>query len=213
MTLSRESSVVLRGADLGDLPVATLVGVRQPIPPSELNRPSGDDIVDDPQNGPSTDQLISEAYEAGFSEGVGAAEAAMRDTVTANINSLEQAVNQLIAARCAWDAVGPDDAVTLALQLAELVLMREVASSSAPAREAILRCFSELESGERAVIHLNPADLEGLGDIDDLLAERSFDVVADPAVRSGDAIAETASGSVDGRILAALERVREELLP
>ena len=136
----------------------------------------------------------------------------MRESVTANVNSLEQAVDQLVAARCAWDAIGPDDAVTLALQLAELILMREVASSAAPAREAILRCFSELEQGERAVIHLNPVDLEGLGDIDDLLAERSFEVVADPAVPSGDAVAETVSGSVDGRIQAALARVREELL-
>lgn len=212
MTLSRESSVVLRGAELGDLPVARLVADEPPVPSHDQDHLSSDELIDPAENGPASEQLLSEAYEAGFSEGVGAAEAAMRDTITANINSLEVAVDQLVAARCAWDATGPDDAISLALQLAELILMREVAISSAPAREAILRCFSELEPGERAVIHLNPVDLEGLGDIDDLLAERSFEVVADPAVQSGDAVAETVSGSVDGRIQAALARVREELL-
>jgi flagellar biosynthesis/type III secretory pathway protein FliH len=213
MTLSRDSSIILRGADLDQLPVATLVGVRQPPGEAVQDHQPADVHADEAVDQPSTDALLSEAYEAGFSEGVGAAQAAMQETVTAAIDGLDHAVDQLIAARSAWDAMGPEDALTLALQLAELILMREVASSAAPAREAILRCFTELEPGERAVIHLNPSDLEGLGDIDDLLVERSFEVVADPAIRSGDAVAETASGSVDGRIEAALDRVREELLP
>lgn len=212
MTLSPDSSAVLRGADLDQLPVATLVAVRPPLRATQEDL-SADDVSDESTNGPSTEQLLGEAYEAGFSEGVGAAEAALRDTVTATIDGLERAVDQLVAARNAWDAVGPEDALTLALQLAELILMREVASSAGSAREAILRCFSELEPGERAVIHLNPDDMAALGDVDDLLAERSFEMVADPTIRSGDAVAETSSGSVDGRIQTALDRVREELLP
>lgn len=210
MTLSREPSAVLRGDDLDQLPVATLVAVHHPVDEQHQVDPSVHEALDE-QEQPNTEALLSEAYEAGFSEGVGAAQAAMQETVAAAVSGLEQAVDQLVAARVSWEATGPDDALTLAIQLAELILLREVAASTAPAREAILRCFSELEPGERAVVHLNPTDLEGLGDIDDLLAERPFEVVADPSVRSGDAVAETSSGSVDGRILAALDRVRQEL--
>jgi flagellar biosynthesis/type III secretory pathway protein FliH len=38
-------------------------------------------------------------------------------------------------------------------------------------------------------------------------------VVADPALRRGEALVETAAGVVDARVHGALERVREVLLP
>jgi len=65
---------------------------------------------------------------------------------------------------------------------------------------------------ETAVIRLNPADLAALGAFDDLLVDRSFELVADPALASGDAVADTTTGSVDARLRGALGRVREELL-
>jgi len=216
MTLSRDASAVLRGAEVDRLPVATLVGQR---PPPRID-PSVDaltaEIVDDHASShdttnPTTDQCLSEAYEAGFSEGVGAAESAIRDTLASALAGLERAAGQLEVARKAWEDVGPDEAISLALELTEMILLREVASSDAPARDAIRRCFAQLEPGERATIRLSPSDFDALGVVDDLQLERTFELVSDPSIEPGDAVADLNSGSVDARIRTALDRVRQEL--
>ena len=218
MTLSRESSAVLRGAGLDKLPVATLVGHRPVSRIDEQRGPLSVEVVDegdagDNGSGSTTDQLVSEAYEAGFSEGAGAAEIALRDALAAVLDGLDRSVGQLDAARRAWGEMGPDDAISLAIDLAEMILMREVASSGTAGRDALRRCFAELEVGERATIRLNPDDLESLGLVDDLRAERSFELVGDPTIDSGDAVADLGGGSVDARIRSALDRVRQELQP
>jgi len=223
MTLSRESSAVLRGANLDQLPVATLIGTRH----QSMHRSSNADgsnggshlsgasseIVDKFDDGPTTDEAFAQGYQAGFDEGVAAAEATIRETVLVTVDALEQAVVGLGDERRTWEQAGPAEALSLALQLAELVVMSHVANSDDPGRDAIIRCFSEVEPGERVVIRLNQDDLASLGPVDDLLIDRSFELAADPAVVKGDALAVTGSGSIDARLSTAVERVRQELLP
>lgn len=217
MTLSRETSTVLRGADLERLPVASLIAASAPPVPRSANAHGGstDGVAlgqpDPVEDDASADQLVSEAYEAGFAEGVGAAEAALLSTVADALDALERAAGQHEAARLAWTEVGPAEALDLAFQLCELILQREVCSSDDAGRDAILRCFAELQPRERAVIRLHPDDLESLGDIDDLLTNRTIELVPDASLERGDAVADIAHGSIDARLGSALERVREEL--
>ncbi len=210
MTLSRENSPVLRGADFDALPVATLIAAGHSFP--HAGQAGQAEVVDEFDNGPTTEELVSQAYQSGFDEGVAAAESAIRSTVEATLAALERSARDLAIAKDAWENAGPGQAVDIALEIAEMVIMREVATASDPGRDAIVRCLTEVTSSETAVLRLNPADLAKLGPFEDLLIERSFELVADPAIASGDAVADTTTGSVDARLRGALGRVREELL-
>lgn len=205
--MSAEKSPVLRGADFDALPVATLIGAGHSFP-----NPSPVEVIDDIDDGPAAEELLSEAYQSGFDEGVAAAEAAIRTQIVATLEALERSARDLAVAKAAWEEVGPGQTVGIALEIAEMVLMREVATASDPGRDAIVRCLTEVTATESAVLRLNPADLAALGTFDDLLVDRSFELVPDPAVASGDAVADTTTGSVDARLRGALGRVREELL-
>jgi flagellar assembly protein FliH len=208
----------MRGADLDQLPVATLIGTLD----HSMNRPSNhgglaesgsSEDIHEIEDGPTAEELLAQGYQTGFDEGVAAAEAAIRETMVGSVEALDDAVRRLAVERQAWAQTGPAEALTLALQIAELIVMSEVAHSDDPGRDAIVRCFTELEPGERAVIRLHPDDVAGLGPVDDLLIDRSFEVVGDPSVGRGDAVAVTGNGSIDARLASAIERVRQELLP
>lgn len=208
MTLSPEQSTVLRGADLDALPVASMIAANHSFPAAG----QVDVVDDDVDDGPTAEELMSQAYQSGFDEGVAAAEAAIRSTVETTLASLESSARDLASARAAWETVGPDQTVGIALEIAEMVMMREVATAIDPGRDALVRCLSEVTRDEQVVVRLNPADLAQLGPFEDLLVDRSFELVADPSIPSGDAVADTTNGSVDARLSGALERVREELL-
>ncbi len=211
MTLSRESSAVMRGEGLDRLPIATLVGQTRQEPRSN-SRHGVDANVDGGDRGPTTDELVADAYQQGFTEGVAAADAAIRKDVALALAAVEAATVRLDQSASTWAESGPQEALELALQLAEVILMREVACSDAPGRDAILRCFSEIDRGESAVVRLHPSDVETLGSVDDLMVDRSFELVADPTVAIGDAVADTPNGSIDARLASSLERVKQELL-
>lgn len=207
MTLSAEKSPVLRGADLDALPVAMMITSdhafvgREPM-----------DIIEEADEGPAVEELLSQAYQAGFDEGVAAAEAAIRSSIEKTLGALELSARDLSNAKSAWEKVGPGQTVDIALEIAEMVMMREVVTAKNPGRDAIVRCLAEVTASETAVLRLNPADLEALGPFEDLLIDRTFELVADPSITSGDAVADTTTGSVDARLRGALGRVREELL-
>ena len=211
MTLSLELSPVLRGADLDALPVATLIAIDHSFPDTS-EADDGIEEVEEVDEGPTTEELVSQAYQSGFDEGLAAAEAAIRSTLERTFASLEASANELFEAKAAWESVGPAQTVDVALEIAELVLMREVATAADPARDAIVRCLSEVGPAESAIVRLNPTDLDQLGAFEDLLVSRSFELVPDPSISSGDAVADTTTGSVDARLRGALGRVREELL-
>jgi len=199
---------VLRGADLGHLPLATLiVAGGAPNSPDDI-----DDAGEPTEPDVSPEEVLAEVHRSGFDEGVAAAEAAMRSSLESAIAALDAAARDLTHARQAWEETGPLDTVGVALEIAEIILMREVATAADPGREAIARCLTEMTSRETATIRLHPDDMSQLGSLDDLLADRNFDLVSDPTVASGDAVADTPTGSIDARLRGALGRVREELL-
>ena len=105
-----------------------------------------------------------------------------------------------------------------AIQLAEVVVGREVADDAERGRTALERALAAAPEHAEVVVRLNPEDLAVLqrtGEpADGLLAagaRRGVEIVADPGLAPGDAMADFPGGRVDARIATALERMRSSL--
>lgn len=191
--------------------------------------------------GTSADQSRAVGYAAGWSEGRKvAARAAAADAarVQAEIARLEaeaeatraaqaaqvrQALGALGAAATRLDQRATPDLeeleqtiVAAAFALAEAVVGRELACAVEPGLEAIARALSAAPSGGPVTVRLCPADLATItgtggvaGQIE--MAGRNVLVVTDPVLRPGDAVAQCDTTTVDARIGAALDRIREVL--
>jgi flagellar assembly protein FliH len=102
------------------------------------------------------------------------------------------------------------EAVELALEIAAVILDREVAVAADPGAEAIARCLAVTPHDGELIAHLHPDDVHLLGEVAGLGA-RSLTVVADDRVRQGDAVVKIDESLVDGRLAGALDRVAEVL--
>jgi len=95
-----------------------------------------------------------------------------------------------------------------AVELAEALLGRELADDELPARAIAARVIAHDQEREATRVRVHPAEAS---DVALMLTGRSIDVVGDPAIARGDAIAELPSGFLDARITTALARVRRAL--
>ncbi|MGO9581419.1 MAG: FliH/SctL family protein [Acidimicrobiales bacterium] len=100
-------------------------------------------------------------------------------------------------------------AAELAFQIAEAVLARELQLSSSAGLEAIHRALAESPESDGAVVRMNPADVEAIGDASQL--REGVTIVPDPSVGAGGCVLEVGAAIVDARIEAALARVRKVL--
>ncbi|MGB6059862.1 MAG: FliH/SctL family protein [Microthrixaceae bacterium] len=109
------------------------------------------------------------------------------------------------------------EATSLGLGVAEAVLDNELRTSTNPGADAIARAVHLLPDSasggsDRLRIHLNPGDVEGLGDVDTAgLAGRAVEIVADDEVASGSCKMELGAMRLDASVGAALARVRAVL--
>lgn len=102
-----------------------------------------------------------------------------------------------------------EQALDLALRIAEAVLDREVETAREPGLDAMRRALAGVDPTTRVTVRLHPADLATLAP--EALTGRDATVVGDPTLDRGDAVAETDVAVVDATIAAALGRVREVL--
>jgi flagellar assembly protein FliH len=95
-----------------------------------------------------------------------------------------------------------------AVELAEALLGRELSDGELSARGIAARVLAC--DGEREVtrVRVHPAAVAAVAE---LLAGRDLEVVGDPALGRGDAVAELPDGFLDARITSALARVRRAL--
>jgi len=98
-----------------------------------------------------------------------------------------------------------DAVVALALDLARAVLDREVATASNPGAEAIARALTLAPEGGTATVHLHPADVAVLGEVDGL--GRLLVMVADAGVERGGCVLQSAGRRVDAQLGPALDRI------
>jgi flagellar assembly protein FliH len=156
-------------------------------------------------------------YEDGFQAGLaaGAQEAQARNAqaetaVAAALMALESAAAQLATRQAAGVADVEQRVTALALQIAQAVIGREVATSPTAGRDAIMRALQLAPEGTAAIVRLNPADLDTVGELG-RITDRDISLVPDPTVEQGGCILEAGPCRIDAQVGPALDRVREVL--
>ena len=172
-------------------------------------------------------QSRTRGHAAGYAAGIRAAQKeqaeqqAVRDAeygeaMNAGLAEIERAVATLAAAARAADArtalvvqESQDALAAATIELAEAVLGHELSDGDRSARSALARALGTVPRAEVTGVRLNPQDLERLDP--DVVAQAGVDLIADPSLLPGDALALLPDGYLDARIGAALGRAKAAL--
>ena len=172
--------------------------------------------VDDDALISQRERAVREGWAAGYAAGLAeardevqtAAERARADQTSA-LRALADAVAQAQGVLEVERGRLERSAAELALRITEAMFARELKLSSSPGLEAIARALAESPESDGAVVRLNPADAEALGDASRL--RDAMTIVQDPAVGAGGCVLEVGTALIDARIETSLERVRKVL--
>lgn len=96
-----------------------------------------------------------------------------------------------------------------AMEIAEALLGRELGRAEDSALSALQRALNPDVPAPVSIIRMNPADLAALPE--KTRAEVAAELVADPSLDRGDAVAEYPHGFLDARLSTAVERMRSAL--
>ena len=176
----------------------------------------------------------AQGFSVGWAAGHRAAAAAVAEQ-TAQLMAQEQAWHAAYSARLdsalsALERAGAElqrrmaphveDAADLiahaAYVVAESIVGRELTSATDAGLDAVRRALVTAPRSSAATVFLNPDDAAALREVSSdgpVFEGRDITLVADPGLRSGDAVAEVDSTTLDARILPALARVKEILSP
>lgn len=114
--------------------------------------------------------------------------------------------------RAATDLADAEDAiVAAALDLARMVLDRELSSASDPGAEAIARALALTPTGAPLTIRLAPRDADRLS-AGAVPGDRPVTLVADASIEDGGCIVEAGATQIDAQLGPALDRARTLLL-
>lgn len=170
----------------------------------------------------------AQGHAAGYADGLRAAheevaahmaalESVHAEAIEQGESAIAEAVALLTAATGALNARAvplvtdaQDAMVAAALDLAEVVIGRELGDEESSARAALARALSDVDPALVNVVRLNPLDLALLKELD--LASTGVAFSADPTLQRGDAVTEFANGYLDARVHSALTRARAALL-
>jgi flagellar assembly protein FliH len=128
--------------------------------------------------------------------GLGAAAVALEQQVTATATELEDLI------------------LHTAFDIAEAVLGRELELGAEPGKDALARALALAPANRPVTVRVSPADhaaLTAAGGLPPQAGGREITLVADPQVRSGDAMADSDATAIDARISTALGRIRQVL--
>ncbi|MBM2617381.1 flagellar assembly protein [Actinoplanes sp. LDG1-06] len=190
-----------------------------------------------PSDGDSLDRLKQQARTAGYAEGwaQGQREAAVAaENAHARARATEQAYEQRRATALAQAVNALGRAVTElenqlmptfgelqevllahAFELAEAIIGRSLDDPQGRTADAVRRAMAAVPEAGSLVVSLHPEDFHVLvgegGDTEFEYEGRRVRLRPDPALRPGDAIAETGMATVDATIAAAVTRAREAL--
>lgn len=130
--------------------------------------------------------------------------------------ALESAVAQLVDARGVWLDHWQNCAIQLAAAMAERVVRRELQYRPEITLEWVREALELAAGASEVVVHLHPADLEGLGGQIDQIAQTfsglaAARVRADENIDRGGCIVHTKFGAIDQQISTQLNRLVVEL--
>jgi flagellar assembly protein FliH len=97
-----------------------------------------------------------------------------------------------------------------AIELAEVIIGRELSDAPLSARTAVRRALADVDPDDVLAVRLHPEDLAVLAA--DAQSDAALHFIADASLERGDAVVDVPNGSVDARISSALGRARSVLL-
>lgn len=169
----------------------------------------------------------AEGFAFGYEEGIAAA-AVELESIRANAAAeREQQRLALLDATRAIDGavaqIGPEGSdlyaalqrqlATAAVTLAEAILGRELRDVESRGVDAIERVLALAPERVPVTVRLHPSDADLIATTSDGFDDRAITLVPDPSLAPGDAVAELVDTEIDGRIAAAIERVRAAMIP
>ena len=167
-----------------------------------------------------TEELHAEAVARGYEEGHAQARAEAQAALAVELEQRKQALQSTLDAlqhaaanaEEAWAeqvALLQQEATTLAYEIVEALLERELEVATNPGRDALIRALSLNNDEGLATARLYPEDLALIGE--DLDLGRAIKLVGDESVGRGGALIELGSVVLDARVGPALKRLRAAL--
>jgi flagellar assembly protein FliH len=143
-------------------------------------------------------------------------QARVQQQLDAIIPEIEKAVQSVERERAAWLRRWEDDAVKLAIAIAERVVRREISQRPAITIELVREALQLATGMGKVQVCLHPSDHAALRDgltkiIADMKQLAPTELVADATVSPGGCRVDTQFGSIDQQIESQLARIREEL--
>jgi flagellar assembly protein FliH len=150
---------------------------------------------------------IARGHQQGLADGL---EESRRRTAPALV-AIEHAAAELQRIDAATVADLTPQVIELALELARLVLQRELEVSRDPGADALARVLELVPERGDPVIALHPDDLGNLGIGPTLAPPRNVVLRPDPSLQRGDAVVDVGPCRIDGRAEEALGRIARAL--
>ena len=133
-----------------------------------------------------------------------------QERLNRSLSALNSAVFSLEGRTVALITDVQDALAAAAVDLAEALLGRELASGDTSARSALARALEGVDTDLVQRVRLHPVDLASLDE--DTLRRARVEFVGDAGLRRGDAVTEFPDGYLDASLASAVERARTALL-
>ena len=172
------------------------------------DRRSGDRRLHTSLQSEAERERLEEARQRGFVEGVSAARAKAEAEVATTVESLSAGIGQLVQFRERIRTDATNDLVRLAIQIASRILHREL-SVDPDAILGLVRAAVE-KAGSREIhrVKLHASHEPQVRKVlEQLCPQRTIEIVADPALKPGDVLFETAQGQLDASVSTQLREI------
>lgn len=156
----------------------------------------------------------SDGFSAGRQDALLAAQAeaaAAAQAAATALQSLDAATAALHGHQTMAVADVEQHIVELAMSIAEAIVQRELTAAASPGRDALVRALALAPERVDAVARLHPEDLQTVGDLTMMTAEREITLIGDPSVERGGCLLDVGACRIDAQISPALDRVRKSL--
>jgi flagellar assembly protein FliH len=172
--------------------------------------PSGDPVCRAGGPGaPDLDAQVQAAYQQGVAAGeqAGAQKAAAQ--LAPAMQRLSSVIQELANARAQARREAEESMVELALAVARRILMREIATDPEAVLGLVKSALERINAREVHRLRLSPEDAEMVRQNRDVISlPPSVEIAADPGLKPGSALFETARGEVDASVQTQLEEIQ-----
>lgn len=166
------------------------------------------------KNAPTRDEIKTNAFQEGFSEGEKAGFESGTKRVDPLIASFSQGLEQLKNIRQEIHQAIEKEVVQLALSIAKKIVCHEVKTNEETVVCVAREALSRVENSEKIKIKLNPSDLQFIQDTKSQFSHLLYNVdsirfEAQDSIQSGGCVIETDMGDIDARIEKQFQAIEE----